>query len=122
MKSYVKILCLILALIFTLAACDESEPLPEGVSSVPDVPEESLVDSETGEIKWPAELLSEGFPKADYTEIYSAERKDNEVVIVMFAPKNKRSAKYLFETDLNFKYGYRTIVDIETGESFSLNK
>ncbi len=123
MKSYVKILCLILALIFALAACDESEPLPEGVSSVPDVPEESLVDSETGEIKWPAELLPEGFPVPEYTEIYSAERKDNEVVIVMFAEDNKykRPAHYTFESDLCFKYGYRAFTDMETGENYLFN-
>lgn len=122
MKSYVKILCLILALIFALAACDESEPLPEGVSSVPDVPEESLVDSETGEIKWPAELLPEGFPVPEYTEIYSAERKDNEVVIVMFADNKKGgAAHYKFENDLCFKYGYRGFTDMETGENYLFN-
>ena len=122
MKSYVKILCLILALIFTLAACDESEPLPEGVSSVPDVPEESLVDSETGEIKWPAELLPEGFPVPEYTEIYSAERKDNEVIIVMFAEDKKRPVHYTFENDLYFKYGYRTVMDMETGDAYWLSR
>lgn len=123
MKSYVKILCLILALIFTLAACDESEPLPEGVSDMPDVPEESLVDSETGEIIWPAELLPEGFPEPEYTEIYSAERKDNEVIIIMFAENNKkRPAHYTFETDLHFKYGYRTVMDMETGDAYWLSR
>lgn len=122
MKSYVKILCLILALIFALAACDESEPLPEGVSSVPDVPEESLVDSETGEIKWPAELLPEGFPVPEYTEIYSAERKDNEVIIVMFAEDKKRPVHYTFENDLYFKYGYRTVMDLETGDAYWLSR
>ena len=119
MKLYIKLLCLLFALMFSLVACDESEPLPEGTSRLPDVDVESLTDTETGEIKWPAELLPEGFPVPEYTEIYSAERKDNEVIIVMFAPNNKkRPIDYVYETDLNFKYGYRSVVDIDTGEAY----
>lgn len=109
---------------FSFVGCDESEPLPEGASSEADVPAESLVDSDTGEIKWPAELLPEGFPVPEYTEIYSAERKDNEVVIVMFAEYNKykRPAHYTFENDLHFKYGYRTVMDLETGDAYWLSR
>ena len=119
------VLAMIISIIvcaFGFVGCDESEPLPEGVSSVPDVPEESLVDSETGEIKWPAELLPEGFPVPEYTEIYSAERKDNEVIIVMFAEDKKRPVHYTFENDLHFKYGYRTVMDLETGDAYWLSR
>lgn len=121
-KLFSKLLCLIIVFVSMLSACDESDPLPDGVSSMPDVETESLIDSDTGEIRWPAELLPEGFPEAEYTEIYSAERKDNEVVIVMFAEYNKkRPAAYAFESDLNLKYGYRTVVDIETGLAYAFN-
>ena len=76
-----------------LASCSESEPLPEGVSELPDLDASELTASladETGEIQWPAELLPEGFPVPEYEEIYSVEREDNELRIVLLAKWDKR--------------------------------
>ena len=87
-------LLLLCAALTILSACNESEPLPEGVSSLPDVGTESFVNSETGEIEWPAELLPDNFPKAKYEEIYSVERIDNEVIIVLFATSYETARKH----------------------------
>ena len=81
------------------------------------MPAESLVNSETGEIGWPAELLPEGFPVADYDEIYSAERTDNAVTVILFgenSPTKKTNAK-MFATKL-IRSGYLYYDDVETQE------
>lgn len=107
----------ILLLVGVLCSCNEDEPLPEGVSSQPDVPAESFVNSETGEMEWPAELLPEGFPVADYDKIYSAERTDNAVVILLFgvnSPFKKTNAK-MFAMKL-VQAGFLPYDDMETKE------
>ena len=93
-----KLISLLLAVImiisaFVLSSCSEKEPLPEGVSELPDLNASELAASladESGVIQWPAELLPEGFPVPKYEEIYSVEREDNEVRIVLLAKWDKR--------------------------------
>ncbi len=117
MKRACIFLTVFLLLIGVLCSCDESNPLPEGVSEQPDVPVESLINSDTGEIEWPAEMLPKEFPVADYDEIYSAERKDGEVTIILFGentPTKKTNSK-MFGLEL-IKSGYLQYDDIETRE------
>lgn len=80
--------------VIVLASCSEAEPLPDGVSELPDLDASELTASladETGEIQWPAELLPEGFPVPKYEEIYSVEREDNEVRIVLLSKRKYAS-------------------------------
>lgn len=84
------ILSAIMLSAFAFASCSEAEPLPEGVSELPDLDASELTASltdETGVIQWPAELLPEGFPVPKYEEIYSVEREDNELRIVLLSKK-----------------------------------
>ena len=58
-------LILVLIVACMLSACDESEPLPEGVSALPDLDASELAESladESGVIQWPEDLLPEEFP------------------------------------------------------------
>ena len=83
--------CAFVILTFVLASCSEAEPLPEGVSELPDLDASELAASladESGVIQWPAELLPDDLPAAEYTEIYSVERVDNEVTIILFGENN----------------------------------
>lgn len=114
-------LCIILCL-FCLVACNEAEPLPEGVSSLPDVGAESFEESD-GTLRWPAELLPDDFPEATYTEIYSVERVDNEVIIIMFARKKVG----MYPTDASFllkitENGYVYDTDWETDTTRIVNR
>lgn len=87
------LLALFILSALVLASCSESEPLPEGVSALPDLDASELTASladESGVIQWPAELLPEGFPVPKYEEIFSVEREDNEVRIVLLAKWDKR--------------------------------
>ncbi len=123
-KKITLLLCFLLLLSFALMSCDESEPLPEGVSSLPDILKDSLVNSDTGKTDWPTDLLPEGFPKPNYTEIYSAERIDNEVTIILFgeyAPPTKADAKFFMQKLLTTG-GYIGYQDAETGERIIVNK
>ena len=120
------LLCLLLlcTALTVLSACNESEPLPEGVSSLPDVGTESFVNSETGEIEWPAELLPDNFPKAKYEEIYSVERIDNEVIIVLFAKKDKYALimpEYDFVCSL-YDVGYVHFHDVVNELQYEINR
>lgn len=72
---------------FILCSCSESEPLASGESRLPDIDASELVGDD-GVIHWPAELLPEGFPEAEFLQIYSANRKDNEIIITMFAERD----------------------------------
>lgn len=115
---------LLLTFSFTLVSCNESEPLPEGVSSLPDVGTESFVNSETGEIEWPAELLPENFPKAKYEEIYSVERVDNEVIIILFAKKDTYRnilPEYNFCCAL-YDVGYAHFYDVGNDLQYEINR
>ena len=114
----------LLAGALTLGACNESDPLPEGVSSLPDVDTESFVNSETGEIEWPADLLPEGFPKAKYEEIYSVERVDNEVIIILFAKKDNYHMivpEYDFSCSL-LDAGFVHFYEVENDLSYAINR
>ena len=118
------LLLLCCAGILLLSACNESEPLPEGVSSLPDVGPESFVNSETGEIEWPSDLLPEDFPEAEYEEIYSVERVDNEVIIVLFAknnPNNIYSPKHEIKNKLT-SAGYTYFYDAFTNTEYKVNR
>ena len=73
---------------FALFSCSEIEDLIEGEDLLPDMSTDDFRD-ENGVVRWPAELLPEGFPMIDYVEIYSAERKDNTVTVTIFARLDK---------------------------------
>ena len=82
------LVCAFIIFTFILSSCSESEPLPEGVSELPDLDASELTASladETGEIQWPAELLPARLPVPEYDEIYSVEREDNEIRIILIA-------------------------------------
>ena len=123
------ILSAIMLSAFAFASCSEAEPLPEGVSELPDLDASELTASladETGEIQWPAELLPEGFPVPKYEEIYSVEREDNELRIVLLSkrkygsdfPEQLYSQKllslgYVFYVPENFEGGTMPAVNRE---------
>ena len=101
-------LMLVFVLVFSaisLASCSEAEPLPEGVSELPDLEASELAASltdESGVIQWPAELLPEGFPVPEYDEIYSVSREDNELRIILLSKVKYGSNRkdILFNTKL----------------------
>ena len=74
-----KLISLLLAVImiisaFVLASCSEKEPLPEGVSELPDLNASELAESladESGVIQWPADMLPDDLPMPEYDEIVS---------------------------------------------------
>ena len=126
-----KLISLLLAVImiisaFVLSSCSEKEPLPEGVSALPDLDASELAASladESGVIQWPAELLPDDMPAAEYTEIYSVERVDNEVTIILFGENNytkKANAKAYMQKLVN--NGYVPIDDELTGMRYFYNK
>ncbi len=95
-KRLISLLLAVIMIIstFVLASCSEAEPLPDGVSELPDLDASELTASladESGVIQWPAELLPEGFPVPKYEEIYSVEREDNEVRIVLLSKRKYAS-------------------------------
>ena len=87
-----KIIPLIIALLLilsALASCSEDEPLPSGVSPLPDIASGELADT-SGEFSWPADILPAGFPVPGYEKVYSVSREDNEVRIILFGNKKCR--------------------------------
>ena len=91
---------LLIASALVLASCSESEPLPEGVSEQPDLTVSEMaaeLDDGTGNLRWPAELLPEGFPVPEYTSIYSVEREDNELHIIMLGAYSLQKIAELYE-------------------------
>jgi len=109
-----------------LASCSEAEPLPEGVSALPDLDASELAASladESGVIQWPAELLPDDMPAAEYTEISSVERVDNDVTIILFgeySPSKKTNAKAYMQKLVN--NGYVPVEDELTGMRYYYNK
>lgn len=108
MKKYLIIFAALLLLFpVCLCACDESEPLPEGVSALPDRTASEMaseLDDGTGNLRWPAELLPEGFPMPQYTSIYSVEREDNALHIIMLGAYSLQKVVELHE-----KYNVETM-------------
>ena len=108
MKKYLIIFVTLLLLVpVCLCACDESEPLPEGVSALPDRTASEMaseLDDGTGNLRWPAELLPEEFPMPQYTSIYSVEREDNALHIIMLGAFSLQKVAELFE-----KYNVETM-------------
>ena len=108
MKKYLIIFAALLLLFpVCLCACDESEPLPEGVSALPDRTASEMaleLDDGTGNLRWPAELLPEEFPMPQYTSIYSVEREDNALHIIMLGAYSYQKVAELFE-----KYNVETM-------------
>ena len=127
----IKKLYVLLALIMSLTVCvlaftgcveGKAEATDDEVteSSMPESNDSSIDD---GAIEWPAELLPEGFPKPEYTEIYSVDNKDGEVKIVLFGeyvPPKKADAIFFLEKLL--KSGYVGYSDAETGNRIIVNK
>lgn len=72
------------ALCSILVSCSETEDLIEGEELLPDMSTDDFRD-ENGIVRWPDEILPEGFPVPDYAEIYSIERKHNMVTITVFS-------------------------------------
>lgn len=105
-----------------LVSCDETEPLPDGVSSLPDIDASSFAEAD-GTLHWPSELLPADFPEATYTEIHSVERVDNEVRIVLFA--HKKTGMYSTDKDFLMKItesGYVYDTDWATGTTRIVNR
>ena len=92
-----RLLCAFLvaaALCSILVSCSEIEDLIEGEELLPDMSTDDFRD-ENGIVRWPGEILPEGFPVPDYVEIYSVERKHNVVTITVFSELNIRNINNL---------------------------
>ena len=92
-----RLLCTFLvaaALCSILVSCSETEDLIEGEELLPDMSTDDFRD-ENGIVRWPGEILPEGFPVPDYVEIYSVERKHNVVTITVFSELNIRNINNL---------------------------
>ena len=124
-----KLVSLLLAVVLVLSAlvlasCSEAEPLPEGVSALPDLDASELAASladESGVIQWPAELLPEGFPVPEYDEIYSVSREDNELTIILLSKVKYGSSRkdVLFNTKLA-EAGYVFYMPLDLTDSTSM--
>lgn len=82
-----RLLCLLFvaaALCAILSSCSEVEDLIDGEELLPDMSTDDFRD-ENGVIRWPAEILPEGFPVPDYVEVYSVTREHNVVTITVFS-------------------------------------
>ena len=89
-RKHVSLLLALTLILSTLvlASCSEAEPLPEGVSELPDLDASELAESladESGVIQWPADMLPDDLPMPEYDEIYSVKREDNEISIILIA-------------------------------------
>ncbi len=128
MKTRIIFALFITALIlsaFVLASCSEKEPLPDGVSELPDLDASELTASladESGVIQWPAELLPEGFPVPKYTEIYSVEREDNIVTIILFGKKAMTTSDDQKFLQTLVRQGYEPVDDAVSGMRTYYNK
>lgn len=114
-------LILVLIVACMLSACDESEPLPEGVSALPDLDASELAESladESGVIQWPADLLPEGFPVPSYKEIRSVERTGNELIIVLFGRKTMTTSDEIAYKMKLMRAGYVRVVDTLVGKDY----
>ena len=89
-KRFLCVLLVMAVLCSILASCSEVEGLIEGEELLPDLTTEDFRD-ENGVIRWPAEILPEGFPVPDYVEIYSVTREHNVVTITVFSEFNMSS-------------------------------
>ena len=92
-----RLLCTFLvaaALCSILVSCSETGDLIEGEELLPDMSTDDFRD-ENGIVRWPGEILPEGFPVPDYVEIYSVERKHNVVTITVFSELNIRNINNL---------------------------
>ena len=102
-KFFAFILVIALLFPFALASCDESQPLPEGVSAQPDMNASEFaasLDDGSGGLRWPAELVPDDFPVPDYTKIYSVSREDNALHVVMLGHYSMKKMRELAsETD-----------------------
>ena len=108
-----------------LSSCSEAEPLPEGVSELPDLDASTLTESladESGVIQWPAELLPEGFPVPKYEEIYSVEREDNIIRIILFGKKAKTTDDSVSFMQALLRKGYSPYDDVITNTRTYYNK
>ncbi len=84
---------------------------------------QSVSMPEKTKLTWPAELLPEGFPVAEYEEIYSVEQTGDAVKIILFADKGP---SFTFPTVALFKevlheQGYRYCTPY-TEEGFYINR
>lgn len=70
--------CLLLVFLCLASACASVENEPSAVSDETSAPTK---------LAWPAELLPDGFPVAEYSEIYAVEQSENAVKIIMFADR-----------------------------------
>ena len=89
-KRFLCVLLVMAVLCSILASCSEVEDLIEGEKLLPDMSTDDFRD-ENGVVRWPAEILPEGFPVPDYVEIYSVTREHNVVTITVFSEFNMSS-------------------------------
>ena len=71
-------------LCLSMISCSEVEDLIEGEELLPNLTTDDFRD-ENGVIRWPAEMLPEGFPVPKYVEVYSVNREHNVVTITVFS-------------------------------------
>lgn len=104
MSVFKRFLCLLLVMVVLcsiLASCSEVEDLIPGEKLLPDMSTDDFRD-ENGVVRWPAEILPEGFPVPDYVEIYSVTREHNVVTITVFSEFNMSSMINMKTPHLDF--------------------
>lgn len=104
MSAFKRLICVLLAaaaLCSFLVSCSETEDLIEGEELLPDMSTDDFRD-ENGIVRWPGEILPEGFPVPDYVEIYSVERKHNVITITVFSEFNMSSMINMKTPHLDF--------------------
>lgn len=104
MSVFKRFLCLLLVMVVLcsiLASCSEVEDLIPGEELLPDMSTDDFRD-ENGVVRWPAEILPEGFPVPDYVEIYSVTREHNVVTITVFSEFNMSSMINMKTPHLDF--------------------
>ena len=89
-KRFLCVLFVAAMLCSILASCSEVEDLIPGEELLPDMSTDDFRD-ENGVVRWPTEILPEGFPVPDYVEIYSVTREHNVVTITVFSEFNMSS-------------------------------
>ena len=128
------IACVVVAVCFLTNPASKKEP-NEGNPDAGTGNSEALSDNSEGtsdmeynhsdmeEIAWPINLLPKGFPAAEYDKIYSAERRDNEVIIILFGENShtKKTNSKMFALKL-VQSGYLPYDDIDTRERFYISR
>lgn len=109
--------CILLVFLCLASACASVENEPSAIS------DEASVKTE---LVWPASLLPDGFPVAEYSEIYAVEQTEGSVKIIMFADRGPAftfPTVTLFENALTDQgYLFCSSFSADPNESFFISR